>query len=553
MDGMSEIKMGFFTRGFYGSCLLLLVHILAFGLDTCVNGEVIVIDLLSNESIITFPDATAEFGPNFPDDGLLGRIVPADPPEGCSILKPPPSRFTNDTFGWIALILRSQNCNFIHKVLNAQLANYSAAIIYNDNRSKEVNQMGGNGEDIQIPSVFVSNTAGVFLKSKYNFNKTDVVIKIYEYYPPSFEFLLWPFVLVLSICFLVGLVYLVIKMCKDHIKKKVNRLSSKHLKKIPVRKFKKGDYYDTCAICLDEYEEGEKIRVLPCDHVYHTKCIDPWLTKNKKTCPVCKRRVIPGRDADSESSDSDGGGTAQSTGSESTPLLRGNNSRPYVSRGQRRFPQRNIQSDGTDGNENTLNIHTEGNSVTQTRPNAPADSGHENGAVGGAGISDRSVHSRSAESSERRRDRKRKRTYRQVGSNQGNEQVLPATVEEPVEGATGSVVDETREERRERRRKKKEQKKASKRSVTPNEGSDLADGTGGSQARSSEERESQPDEIAEELNAQTMERPEVRIPPLRGRRHELNEKCDPIHSLFSFFFVLLNTCFCFFLLFFFNM
>ena len=54
---------------------------------------------------------------------------------------------------------------------------------------------------------------------------------------------------------------------------------------------------------------------------YHVKCIDPWLTKNKKTCPVCKRRVIPGKDHSDDSDDSDDDSADYPT--EATPLLGG--------------------------------------------------------------------------------------------------------------------------------------------------------------------------------------------------------------------------------------
>ncbi|XP_064404697.1 E3 ubiquitin-protein ligase RNF13-like isoform X2 [Halichondria panicea] len=45
-----------------------------------------------------------------------------------------------------------------------------------------------------------------------------------------------------------------------------------------------------CAVCLETFHNKDTIRVLPCRHEYHKKCVDPWL-KLKRTCPMCKKDI----------------------------------------------------------------------------------------------------------------------------------------------------------------------------------------------------------------------------------------------------------------------
>ncbi|KAI0270012.1 hypothetical protein BC834DRAFT_819798 [Gloeopeniophorella convolvens] len=46
-----------------------------------------------------------------------------------------------------------------------------------------------------------------------------------------------------------------------------------------------------CAICLDEFVKGDRVRVLPCKHIFHLDEVDEWLIQLKKLCPVCKADV----------------------------------------------------------------------------------------------------------------------------------------------------------------------------------------------------------------------------------------------------------------------
>lgn len=71
-------------------------------------------------------------------------------------------------------------------------------------------------------------------------------------------------------------------------------LDESMIKLIPTvtyRKPKELGVLHVCAVCLTEFEEEEKTRVLPnCLHFFHVDCIDEWLRKNAN-CPLCRSPI----------------------------------------------------------------------------------------------------------------------------------------------------------------------------------------------------------------------------------------------------------------------
>ena len=46
---------------------------------------------------------------------------------------------------------------------------------------------------------------------------------------------------------------------------------------------------DVCPICLDEFQEKKMIKI-NCGHLFHSQCIEQWITVNAR-CPVCRKRL----------------------------------------------------------------------------------------------------------------------------------------------------------------------------------------------------------------------------------------------------------------------
>ncbi|KAI8981772.1 hypothetical protein BDF20DRAFT_818206, partial [Mycotypha africana] len=243
----------------------------------------------SNDTLV---DRIAAFGPRISGDiDITGNLVKV----ASFIEQQQQQQPTLPTVkNWIALVERGQ-CSFLQKVRAMQESGAIAVVVGDRYFNGWITMYApGDTSDIHIPSVFVAQHQYKRLLMKY-------VLLVHR---PLLDMLL---VVVLSPAVMMLFIYLTWQL-RQRQRKKNDIAPHNIVSRLPTYQFrreKKSSNHKTiseeegdgatdgegellCAICLEEYLDGEVLRVLPCKHEFHTKCVDAWLTSHKKFCPICK-------------------------------------------------------------------------------------------------------------------------------------------------------------------------------------------------------------------------------------------------------------------------
>ncbi|XP_037679918.1 E3 ubiquitin-protein ligase ZNRF4 [Choloepus didactylus] len=267
--------------------------------------------LNGNSSTVDFADLPALFGMPLAPEGLRGYLMEAKPPNACQPIEGP--RLGNGSLGAIALI-RRYDCTFDLKVLHAQRAGFEAAIVHNV-RSDDLVRMAHVYEDLRrqiaIPSVFVGEAASQDLRVIVRCDRSAHVLLLPDY-PPCPDLnchpvlpLTWVLGRALAILTSSVLVFRSLWLWLRTHWGWGRTVKTQARQKAQVRTFTRRN--ELCAICLDEYEEGDQLKILPCSHTYHCKCIDPWFSQTvRRTCPVCKQSVASTEDGSNSTVESFG-------------------------------------------------------------------------------------------------------------------------------------------------------------------------------------------------------------------------------------------------------
>ncbi|KAM3712009.1 hypothetical protein ACJW31_01G150200 [Castanea mollissima] len=270
--------------------------------------------LIVHNATFSFQDVEANFAPPVKGSGECGVLYMAEPLDACSTLTNKVEKASNCSSPFV-LIVRG-GCSFEDKVRRAQKAGFKAAIVYDNEDSGVLVAMAGNSAGVKINAVFVTKASGEIL-AKYT-GLTDMEVWIIA----SFENSAWSIMAisfisllamsaVLATCFFVRRHRIRRERPRASRVREFHGMSSRLVKAMPSLIFtsvlEDNCTSITCAICLEDYTVGEKLRILPCRHKFHALCVDSWLTTWRTFCPVCKR------DARTK--------TGDPPASESTPLL----------------------------------------------------------------------------------------------------------------------------------------------------------------------------------------------------------------------------------------
>lgn len=207
---------------------------------------------------------------------------------------------------WIALIPKG-NCTYRDKIRTASLHNASAVVIFNVGSSANdtITMPHAGVED--IVAIMIPEPKGRELVSLLERNLTVTLYisigtqNLQKYVSRTSVVFVSISFIVLMIISLAWLVFYYIQRfryanARDRNQRRLGDAAKKAISKLQVRTIKKGDKetesdFDNCAVCIEGYKPNDVVRILPCRHLFHKSCVDPWLLDHR-TCPMCKMNIL---------------------------------------------------------------------------------------------------------------------------------------------------------------------------------------------------------------------------------------------------------------------
>lgn len=130
--------------------------------------------------------------------------------------------------------------------------------------------MSANNDDgIDIPSMFIGEASGKIIINNYLFDNGFLLV-LNDDLPFNINTnLIVPFAVVVALCFIGMIGFMIMKCLREQRRLRRHRLPNSVLKKIPIIRFSKEEHmslYEICAICIEDYVDGDRLRVLPCSH-----------------------------------------------------------------------------------------------------------------------------------------------------------------------------------------------------------------------------------------------------------------------------------------------
>ncbi|KAL9866568.1 E3 ubiquitin-protein ligase RNF149 isoform 2-T2 [Geothlypis trichas] len=275
------------------------------------------VEPLSNRTVHGSTES-GRYGDSSPKESAQGHVgIPrgASPRhmEGCApdtdydVPLPPGGRGTpeGNPPTWIALVARG-GCTFKDKVTNAARKRAAAVVIYNEarfgNSTVSMSHLGtGNtvvimvgypkGIEILEPvrrgiPVTMSIVVGTRHVQEYISGQSVVFVAI-AFITMMIISLAW-----LIFYYIQRFLFTGSQFGNQEHRKETKRAISQ-LQLHTVKRGEKGLDVDVenCAVCIENYKLKDTVRILPCKHIFHRTCIDPWLLDHR-TCPMCKLDVI---------------------------------------------------------------------------------------------------------------------------------------------------------------------------------------------------------------------------------------------------------------------